>query len=236
MVKTISYINGIKGLHTNCRLASCFVSYVNEHQSDYHGIIWVMLFELLAPCVVNPLLTGGFRYRRPIVRNSVVWLMHFALLAERWYLIKGFHIAGPVCGVSICSNPHHKRTEALMSFFMFVQTKCWTNSGDASESKTHETQIMLLLFNLSISNWWHYCPCVRWNHWSPVDSRCKGSLELNFGGPVSGDSIAGVFLSQKLSLMFSFMFALKSCLTNNRDASELKSQDAYAMPLLCVIC
>ena len=38
MVKTISYIDGIKGLHTNCRLASCFVSYINEHQSDYHGI------------------------------------------------------------------------------------------------------------------------------------------------------------------------------------------------------
>ena len=155
--------------------------------------------------------------------------MHFALLAERWYLIKGSHIAGPVCGVSICSNPHHKRTEALMSFFMFVQMSYWTNSGDASESKTHETQIMLLLCNLSFSNWWHYCPCVRWNHWSPVDSRCKGSLELNFGGPVCGDSIAGGFLSQKLGLMFSFMFALKSCLTNSGDASELKSQDAYAM-------
>ena len=36
----------------------------------------------------------------------------------------------------------------------------------------------------------------------------KGSLELSFGGPVCGDSIAGGFLSQKLGLMFSFMFAL----------------------------
>ena len=119
MVKIISYIDGIKGLHTNCRLASCFVSYVNEQQSDYHGIIWFTLFELLVLCVVNPLLTGGFPYRRSIVRNCVVWLMHFALLVERWCLIKGFHIAGPVCGVSICSNPHHKRNEGVMSSFMF---------------------------------------------------------------------------------------------------------------------
>ena len=115
----------------------------------------------------------------------------FRKLVERWCLIKRFHIAGPVCGVSICSNPHHKRTEALMSSFMFVQTGCWTNSGDAIESKTHETQIMLLLCNLSSSNWWHCCPCVWRNFWSPVDTRCKGSLELNFGGPVCGDSIAG---------------------------------------------
>ena len=187
---------------------------------------------MLVLCAGYPLLTGGFPYRRSIVQNCVVWLMHFALLVERWCLIKGFHIAGPVCGVSICSSPHHKRTEALMSSFMFVQTSCWTNSGDASESKIHETQIMLLLCNLSFSNWWHYCLYVLWNHWSPVDSRCKGSLELNFGGPVCADSI----LSQKLGLMFSFMFALTSCLTNKRVASELISQDAYAMPLLCVIC
>ena len=45
------------------------------------------------------------------------------------------------------------------------------------------------------------------------------------------DSTAAGFPSQKLRLMFSFMFALTSCL-NNRVASELKSQDAYAMPLL----
>ena len=132
----------------NCRLASCFVSYVNEHQSDYHGIIWFMFFELLVLCAVNPLLTGGFPYRRSIVWNCVVWLMHFALLVERWCMIKGFHVPGPVCGVSICSNPPHKRTEAFMSSFMFVQTSCWTNSGYSSESKTHETQIILLLCNL----------------------------------------------------------------------------------------
>ena len=159
-------------MHTNCRLTSCFVK---EHQSDYNGIIWFMVFELLVLCALNPLPTGGFPYRPSIVRNCVVWLMHFALLVERWCLIKGFHIAGPVCGVFICFNPHHKRTEALMSSFMFVQTSCWTNNGDASESKTHETQIMLLLYNLSFSNWWHHCPCVRCNHWSPVDCRCKGS-------------------------------------------------------------
>ena len=63
MVKTISCVDGMKGLYTNCRLASCFVScfkhiylttigkqfttirpscfvsYANEHLSDYHGIV-----------------------------------------------------------------------------------------------------------------------------------------------------------------------------------------------------
>ena len=162
-------------------------------------------FELLVLCAVNPLLTGGFPYRRSIMWNCVVWLIHFALLVERWCMIKGFHIPGPVCVVSICSNPPHKRTEAFMSSFMFVQTSCWTNSGYASESITHETQIILLLCNLSFSNWWHYCPCVQWNHWSPVDSRCKGSLELNFGGPVCSDSTAGGFPSQKLGFMFFYV-------------------------------
>ena len=104
MVKTISYIDYIKGLHTNCRLASWFMIYINEHQSDYHGIIWFMFLVLLVLCAVNPLLTGGFPYRRSIVRNCVVWLMLFALLVERWCLIKGFRIAGPVCGVSSCSK------------------------------------------------------------------------------------------------------------------------------------
>ena len=152
-----------------------------------------------------------------------------------WCIIEGFHIAGPVCGVSICFKPPHKRIEALMYSFMGVQTNCWTNSGDAGESITHETQIMLLLCNLSYSNYWHYCPCMRWNHWSPVDYRCKRSLELNLSGPVCGDSIAGGFPSQKLGLMF-FMFALTSCLTNNRVASKLKTHKACAMPLLCLIC
>ena len=99
MVKIISYIGGINGLHT-----SCSVSYVNEHQSDYHGIIWFIFFVLLILCAVNPLLTGGFPYIRLIVRNFAVWLMLFALLVERWCLIKGFRIAGPVCGVFICSQ------------------------------------------------------------------------------------------------------------------------------------
>ena len=47
-----------------------------------------------------------------------------------------------------------------MSSFMLVQTSCWTNSGDASESKTHESQNMPLLCNLSFRNWWHYWPCM----------------------------------------------------------------------------
>ena len=110
----------------------------------------------------------------------------FRMLVRRWCLIKGFRIVLPMCGRSSSVT---KRSEALMSAFMFVQTSCWTNSGGSNESKTHEIQIMLLLCNLSFRNWWHYRPCVRWNHWSPVDYRCKGSLECSFGGPVCNDSI-----------------------------------------------
>ena len=147
MLKIISYIDGIKGLHTNCRLASCFVIYVNEHQSDYHGIIWFMFLVLLVLCAMNPLLTGGFPYRRSIVRNCVVWLMLFALLVERWCLIRGLRIAGPVCGVSICSKwlllTKEPKLWCLLSCLskraVENQMSCWTNNGYASESKTHET-------------------------------------------------------------------------------------------------
>ena len=219
--KTISYIDGIKGLRTNCRLASCFVSYVNEHQSDYHGIIWFTFLELLVQCAVNPLLIGGFPYRRSIAWNCVVWLMHFALLVahfDAWLKVSTLLtqcVVSPFVPILITKEP---KLWCLLS--CFFQTSCWTNSGDASESKTLETQIMLLLCHLSFSNWWHYCPCVWWNHWSPMDSRCKGSLELNFGGPVCGNSTAGEFPLQKLGLVFSFMFALTSCLTNNRVAGR----------------
>ena len=95
MVKTISHIDDIKGLHTNRKLASCFVIYINEHQSDYHGIIWFMFLVLLVLWAVNPLLTSGFPYRRSIVRNFLfdscfshcwrnvdVWLKVSALLAQ----------------------------------------------------------------------------------------------------------------------------------------------------------
>ena len=147
---------------------------------------------------MNPLLTGGFLYRRSIVWNCVVWLMHFALLVERWCMIKGFHIPCPACGASICSNPPNKRTKAFMTSIMSVQMSCWTNSGYASESKTHETQIILLLCNLSLSNYdltvpvcgkttGHQLIPVARGHWSwtlvvqcaaippPVDSPHKSS-------------------------------------------------------------
>ena len=55
MVKTISDMDDIKGLHTNCTLVGCFVSYEHEHLSDYHWIAWFMLFVLLLMCAVKPL-------------------------------------------------------------------------------------------------------------------------------------------------------------------------------------
>ena len=70
----------------------------------YHGTAWFMLVVLLVLCAVNPLLIGGFPYRRSIVRSFGVWLMVFALLVEHWCLIKGFRIVGAVCGISICSQ------------------------------------------------------------------------------------------------------------------------------------
>ena len=70
----------------------------------YHGIAWCMLSVSLVVCAVNSLLTGGFPYKQSIVRNFVVSFMIFALLVERWCFIKVFNIAGPVCGVSICSH------------------------------------------------------------------------------------------------------------------------------------
>ena len=62
MVKNSSYSDGRKGLHTNCSMASCFVSYAYKHLSDYCGIAWFIPFLLLVLCAVNLLLTGGFPY------------------------------------------------------------------------------------------------------------------------------------------------------------------------------
>ena len=80
-MEAIYYIDGMKGLHTNCRLASRFVSYANEHLSDYHGIGWFMLF-----CVAGPVCgESTTHWRIPLqVINS----------AELCCLINAFRIAG----------------------------------------------------------------------------------------------------------------------------------------------
>ena len=49
MVKTISYIDGIKGLHSNSIPADCFVNYEHEHLSNYHEITWFMPFCIDSP-------------------------------------------------------------------------------------------------------------------------------------------------------------------------------------------
>ena len=102
MVKTISYIDGIKGLHTKCTLASCFVSFAHEHLCDYHGIALFKLFLLLVLCAINPFFTGGLPCKWSIVRKFVVWLMLFALLVERCWFIKDFRICWPkVCSLHL---------------------------------------------------------------------------------------------------------------------------------------
>ena len=117
-----------------------------------------------------------------------------------------------------------------MSSLTFVRMSCWTNSGYASESKTLDAQIMLLLCNLSFCNWLLYWPCVRWNYWSPVDSRHKGCYNETTGHqwiPVARISGAELcwsrlrrfhrrwFLHTKVqhcgALMFSYMFVRTSC-------------------------
>ena len=52
LMNTISYIDGIKDLHANCRLISCVGSYANEHQSDYHGITLFKFFALLVLAIL----------------------------------------------------------------------------------------------------------------------------------------------------------------------------------------
>ena len=114
LMKAIFYIDGIKGLHANCRLVSCFVSYANEHQSNYHGITWFKFLVLL-----------------------VLWIL----------LTKA---ANFLCLLSCLS------------------TSCWTNSGYESESKIHESQIMLLLSRV-------YTSCARMRAYTSAYADCRRS-------------------------------------------------------------
>ena len=129
------YTYGIKGLHINCRLASWFVSYAHENLSDHHRIAWFMLFVLLVLCAVNPLLTGGFPFKRSLVR---------------WCFIKGFRIAGlaqcmrsPFVPSGSCS-PKKRKFNVLLH--MFVQTSCWTNSEYANENSWNLCYITVMQF------------------------------------------------------------------------------------------
>ena len=217
MVKTISCIDGMKGLHTNYRLASCFVSYANEHLSDYHGIAWFMLFVLLVLCAVNPLLIGGFPYTRSIVQNC-------------------FRIAVPVCAVSICSQWILFTKEARLWRLL----SCLCKRG---VEQIMEMQVSRKLMKLKLCYCYVICHSVIDAVAGPVCGETTVTSEFPLQG-ITGvalswssvcHSIAGGFPSQKVGLMFSFMFAWASCLTNSRVASELKSNDAYAMSLLLSI-
>ena len=139
---------------------------------NWPAVLWVMhtntrviITELHDLCFLYYwccVLTGRFPYERSIVWNFVVWFMFFANAGGALMLDLRF----PHCWPSVWClhlfpvDPIDKRSIALMSSFMLVQTSCWTNSGDTSESKTHETHTMFLLCNLSFRNWWQYWPCV----------------------------------------------------------------------------
>ena len=127
---------------------------------------------MLVLFAVNPLPTGGFPYKRSIVRNFVVWLMLFALLVERWCFIKAFRIAGKVYGVSISSHWTLLTIEAKLCCLLSCLSKQAVEQTVDMHVKTEETQIMLLLCNVSFCNGW---TCVRWNQWSPVDSLITGA-------------------------------------------------------------
>ena len=163
--------------------------------------------------------------------------MLFALLVERWCLIKGFRIAGQVCGVFICSQwiplTNKAKLWCLLSCF-----------SERALEQTEDMQVSRKLMKLRLCYCDVICHSVIDDIIVPVCRETTGHQWItvarvtgwNFGGPVCGESIAGGFPSQKVGLMFSFMFAFTICLPNNRVAIELKSQDAYAMSLLCVIC
>ena len=227
---------GIKGLHTNCRLASCFVSYVNEHQSDYHGIIWFMFFELLVLCAVNPLLTGGFPYRRPVVWKCVVWLIHFALLVEHWCMIK---VSTSLAQCVVSPFVPILLTKELKPLCLL---SCLSKRA---VEQTAEMQVSRKLMKLRLYYCYVTCPLVIDDITVPVCGETTGHQWI----PVARGHWSWTLVVQCAAIpppvdsphkssawCFFFMFALTSYLTNNRDASELKSLDAYAMPLLCVIC
>ena len=197
-MKTVSYIDGIKGLHTNCRLASCFHEL---RQGTPEWLSWncmICVFFNAGPVCDESTAHWQIPLQAVNSANFAVWLRLFALLVERWCLIKCFRIAGRVCGFSISSQ----------WFLLTKEAKLWCLLSCLSKQaveQTVEMQVSRKLMKVRICHCYVIChsvidditgsACVRWNHWSPVDSRCKGLLEWSFGGPVCGDSIAGGFPS-----------------------------------------
>ena len=150
-------------------------------------------------------------------------------------MIKGFHIPGPVCGVSICSNPPHKKTK----FVCLLSCLC-----KRAVEKTVDMQVSRKLIKLRL----YYCYVTCHLVIMTLLSLCAVKPLVTSGFPSQGVTGVELWWSSvrrfhrrwiphiKARLDVFLMFALTSYLTNNRIASELKSLDAYAMPLLCVIC
>ena len=140
----------IKGLHTNCRLAGCFVSYVKwtPEWLSWHYMIYVLWIAVRwIHCSLADSLTDD----------------QFAKLC---CLINAFCIAGgtlvhdwrfPHCWPSVwCLHLFQSSSQKSRSFDVFfpvcpnkLLNKQWICKW---VEKIHETKIMLLLCNLSFSN------------------------------------------------------------------------------------
>ena len=139
-------------------------------------------------------------------------------------MIYAFCIAAHVCGESTAHwwIPLQAINSAELCCLINVLMSCWTNCRDSSE-KNRETHIILYCYG---------------NRHSKIDD-ITGSQGIT-GVELCWSNMTGFhrrwYPSQKVGLIFSFMFAWTNCYTNCRVASGLKSHDAYAMSLLCVIC
>ena len=144
------------------------------------------------------------------------------------------------CLQLVSVNPPHKKSETLMSFFMFVLTS-WVFFFKRAVEQTMEMQVGREFMNLILCYFYiiYYsvidditglvCGATTGHQWFPIArDHWNGALVVPCAAfPSSVDS------PQKVGLMFSFMFACTSCSTNSRGSIELKCHDAYAS-LLCV--
>ena len=138
-------------------------------------------------------------------------------------------------GVSIRSNPPHKKTKLLCLL------SCLSKRA---VEQTVEMQVSRKLMKLRL----YYCNVTCHLVIDDITLPMCGETIGHQWIPVARGHWSWTLVVQcaaipppvdsphKSSAWWFFMFALTSYLTNNRAASELKSLDAYAMPLLCVIC
>ena len=136
---------------------------------------------------------------RSIVRNFVVWLMLFALLAERWGLTKGFRIADQVCAVSICSP--------WMPLTRKAKRWCILSCLSKRAVETMEIQLSRKLVKLILCHCYEICHSVIDDITGP---ECGETISHQWI-PVANDHWSGALMLQCVA-----MFAWMSCLTSSQ--------------------